>query len=60
VISKKLELSGLIHIAELIEHHERKGLNFDQPPFGLNMAYLEKLGLDNKISLWQKSISETE
>jgi HD-like signal output (HDOD) protein len=60
VVSKEFELSGLIHVAELMEHHERKGLDHDLEAFGLDMAYLEKLRLADKILFWQDSVARAE
>ncbi|MFH2092543.1 MAG: response regulator [Pseudomonadota bacterium] len=58
MVSKNFELSGLVHVADLLEHHEREGKGPDSELAGLDMLYLEKLGLADKVAVWQTLRSE--
>ncbi|MFH2058236.1 MAG: response regulator [Pseudomonadota bacterium] len=53
VVSNNFELSGLVHVADLLEHHEKQGRGPDMEPAGLDRVYLEKLGLAHKVPMWQ-------
>lgn len=55
---KKFELCGLIHVAELIEHHEQRQPGMWETLNGVDDAYLENLGLKGKITLWRDFIQQ--
>ena len=55
VASRQLEISGIVHIAELLEHHGP-----DDFTDKLDQAYLEKRGLAEKIPDWQQAALAVE
>jgi len=60
--SEGFEIFGLVHVAELMEHHEQHQPGGWEKLNGLDEAYMEKIGLMTKIPLWRayllKKISE--
>ena len=55
-ISKEFELCGIVHVAELMEHHEQQQPAGWDRLNGLDEDYLEKLGLSDRIPLWRDYI----
>lgn len=58
VVSEKFELCGLVHVAQLIEHHEQRQPGMWETLNGVDEAYLENLGLKGKITLWRDFIQQ--
>lgn len=61
VVSRGFELSGIVHVADLMEHHEQRRIssgsesNSESTLSGLDTAYMDKIGLTEKLSLWLAS-----
>lgn len=53
VKSDVLEVCGIVHIAELMEHHEHGPPETRDAPNGLDDVYMEKYGLMNKLPQWR-------
>jgi len=51
--SRDFEISGIIHVADRIEHHIRQGAGPDSELAELDMEYLQKMGKTDKLSEWQ-------
>ncbi len=58
VVSREFELAGLVHVADWMEHGQNKDTGQEVSYYELDTAYLEKMGLADKISSWQESIEE--
>jgi HD-like signal output (HDOD) protein len=56
VISEDFEICGLVHVAELIEYHEQRQPGSWETLNGLDKAYMENLGLFQRIPLWRDAI----
>lgn len=52
-ITGEFALSGLVHVSELMEAHEKRQPGKWEKLDGLDEAYMEKLGLLDKIPLWR-------
>jgi HD-like signal output (HDOD) protein len=52
-VSKSFELCGIVHVAELMEHHEVHLPHGWDKLTGADEAYLESLGLTGRIQLWR-------
>ncbi|NOX33689.1 MAG: HDOD domain-containing protein [Deltaproteobacteria bacterium] len=55
-IGRELELCGLVHVAELMEHHEQSQPGTWSKLNALDNEYVERLGLQDKIPLWRDYI----
>jgi putative nucleotidyltransferase with HDIG domain len=55
---EKFELCGLVHVAQLIEHHEQRQPGKWETLKGLDEAYLETLGMTGRITLWRDLIQQ--
>lgn len=51
--AKEFEICGIVHVAELMEHHEQRQPAGWERLTGLDADYMEKLGLAGKIPLWR-------
>ncbi|MFH2092721.1 MAG: response regulator [Pseudomonadota bacterium] len=55
VASRDFELSGMVHVADMIEHHAKNGgpSELEAILAGLDTAYMDKRGLTGKLPGWQ-------
>ncbi len=51
--ANEFELCGIVHVAELMEHHEQQQPAGWDRLRGLDTDYMEKLGLSGRIPLWR-------
>ncbi|MCK5348358.1 MAG: HDOD domain-containing protein [Desulfobacula sp.] len=51
--TREFELCGLVHVAELMEHHEQLQPGGWEKLNGLDTKYMENIGLLDKIPLWR-------
>lgn len=53
LVSHDLEISGIVHAADRMEHHFRQGLCDDDDLSGLDISYLEKIGKNENLTSWR-------
>ncbi|MCD4676748.1 MAG: HDOD domain-containing protein, partial [Desulfobacula sp.] len=53
ISTREFELCGLVHVAELMEHHEQLQPGGWEKLNGLDTKYMENIGLLDKIPLWR-------
>jgi putative nucleotidyltransferase with HDIG domain len=56
VMGKKLDICGLVHVANLMEHHERMLPNGWEHLRGVDVDYLDRYGLTKRVALWRDNL----
>lgn len=52
-IAEGFAICGIVHTANLMEHHERRGPGAWERLAGLDIRYMKKLGLAGRIPMWR-------
>lgn len=56
---KTFDLCGIVHVADLMEYHEQRQPGEWETLNGLDMEYMERLGMSDRIILWRDCLRKS-